>query len=71
MADLSDTFSSSEELEPSLDDENSSNWDFEDDSSDSTVSPRPHDPASAQINPRAYQLEMLAESLKQNIIVAV
>ncbi|KAL2759412.1 hypothetical protein ACRALDRAFT_1074287 [Sodiomyces alcalophilus JCM 7366] len=76
MADLSDSFSSSDEVDSWLDDEILGGWDVEDGSSDSKdpiVSPPTplHDPASSQINPRAYQLEMLAESLKQNIIVAM
>lgn len=73
MADFSDPFSSSEEFDSCLD-ESLSSFDIDDDSSDpedSTTSPPLRDPAAGQINPRAYQLEMLAESLKQNIIVAV
>jgi superfamily II DNA or RNA helicase len=62
--DLSDTVNEALAAEGSL----SSSW-HEDSQPDGTPAGRPKDPIS--ITARAYQLEMLEASLKENVIVAM
>lgn len=71
----SEDLSSSAELPPQLDDKQQPHKETTIDLSGDDAAPGKADPQiealTASFTPRAYQLEMLEESLRRNIIVAV